>query len=106
MAHHAGESAVRGRCRVSQEHACFRQIIGRGCVVQVERCTCGTLHLVLGPLSLRLSPQQFESLIATLLEAQSVLEQRAQGADCAEDAPRAGLSLATLLSQTVARGES
>ena len=103
MAHHAGESPVRGRCRVSQEHACFRQIISRGCVVQVERCTCGTLHLVLGPLSLRLSPQHYESLIATLLEAQSVLEQRAE---CAEDASSAGLSLATLLSQTVARGES
>lgn len=103
MAHPAGESCVRGRCRVSQEHACFRQVIGRGCVVQVERCTCGTLHLVLGPLSLKLSPPHYESLLATLLEAQTALEQRSE---CTEDAPSAGLSLATLLSQTVARGES
>lgn len=103
MAHPAGESCVRGRCRVSQEHACFRQVIGRGCVVQVERCTCGTLHLVLGPLSLKLSPAHYESLLATLLEAQTVLDQRAE---CPEEAPSAGLSLATLLSHTVARGES
>lgn len=88
---------------MSAEHACFRQVVARGCVVVVERCTCGTLHLVLGPLSLRLSPHHYDSLIATLLEAQCNLEQRAEHG---EDSPSAGVSLASLLSQTVARGES
>lgn len=100
MAHAACGACDPGRCRVSPEHACFRQLIARGCVVQLERCTCGTLHLVLGPLSLRLSQHQFQSLLETLLEAQWALEQRA------EDPQRAGFDLATLLSQTATRGES
>ncbi len=81
-------------------HTCFRQTIARGCVVQVERCTCGTLHLVLGPFSLRLSPQHFRSLLGTLHEAQSALDQRT------EDPQEASFSLATMLSQTATRGES
>jgi len=100
VAHAAGGACDRGRCRVSPEHACLRHVIARGCVVQIERCTCGTLHLVLGPLSLRLTHAQFQSLLETLLEAQCALELRAR------DPQSAGLDLATLLSQTAARGES
>ena len=85
---------------MSDDHSCFRQIIARGCVVQVERCTCGTLHLVLGPFSLKLSPQHFRTLLGTLQEAQSALEQRS------EDSQAASFSLATMLSQTATRGES
>jgi hypothetical protein len=88
---------------MSAEHACFRQIIARGCVVQVERCTCGTLHLVLGPLSLRLTVPQFQSLLDTLLHAKGSLEQQSDDLD---DSQSAGVRLATLLSQSAARGES
>lgn len=85
---------------MNEKHACFREVIARGCVANVERCTCGTLHLLLGPFSLRLSPEQFRSLLGSLLEAQSSLEERV-------DDPRdSTLALARILSDNVARGQS
>ena len=60
----------------------------------------GTLHVVLGPFTLRLSAEQFKSLFVTMLEAQSSLQ------DEADKSHEAAASLANLLGQRAARGES
>lgn len=61
---------------MSDRHTCGRELLARGCVGSVERCSCGTLHIGLGPFSLRLSPEQFKSLLGTLIAAQSCIEEQ------------------------------
>lgn len=85
---------------MNDKHVCFRQLLSHGSLASVERCSCGTLHLVMGPFTLRLSADQFKSLFVTMLEAQSSLQ------DEAEKPHEAASSLANLLSQRAARGES
>lgn len=85
---------------MNDKHVCFRQLLSHGSLASIERCSCGTLHLVMGPFTLRLSADQFKSLFVTMLEAQSCLN------DEAEKSHEATTSLANMLSQRAARGES
>jgi hypothetical protein len=43
-----------------------RELIARGPVCQVERCACGTLHVTIGPFTLRLEPEVLASMWTTL----------------------------------------
>jgi hypothetical protein len=85
---------------MNDRHVCTRQLLSHGSLASIERCSCGTLHLVLGPFTLRLSADQFKSLFVTMLEAQGVLQ------DEAEKPRGAAASLANMLGQRAARGES
>ena len=106
-----------GQGSEGNEHRCCRTILARGCIASVERCTCGVLYLMMGPFSLRLSVDQYKSLLGTMLEAQgSLLESldalessesrgiaRAEGESPAADS---ALRLAALFGQRATRGES
>jgi len=85
---------------VNDKHVCFRQLLAHGSLASIERCSCGTLHVVLGPFTLRLNSDQFKSLFVTMLEAQSSLQ------DEVEKSHESTQHLANLLSQGAARGES
>jgi hypothetical protein len=85
---------------MNEKHVCYRQLLSHGSLASIERCSCGTLHVVLGPFTLRLSADQFKSLFVTMLEAQSSLQ------DEAEKSREATQHLASLLGQSAARGES
>ena len=85
---------------MNEKHVCYRTLLSHGSLASVERCSCGTLHVVLGPFTVRLSADQFKSLFVTMLEAQSSLH------DEAEHAQEATSNLANMLSQHGVRGES
>jgi hypothetical protein len=85
---------------MNDQHMCVRQVLAHGCVANVERCSCGTLHLVMGPFTLRLTADQFRALFVTMLEAQSEL------GELGSEPLESRMSLANLLGQRAARGES
>lgn len=41
---------------------CRRQLLARGPFAQVERCTCGAVHLTVGAVTLRLAPEALVEL--------------------------------------------
>lgn len=51
------------------DHICARRTLARGTAGSIELCRCGTIHLMMGPLTLRLDPASCEALWATLGEA-------------------------------------
>lgn len=61
---------------------CSRTVLARGPIGSVERCTCGSIHLCVGPLSLRLETAAFLSLCDVVDVARDRLASPA--------APRAG----------------
>lgn len=79
---------------------CLREVITQSCVAAVERCSCGTLHLVFGPFSLRLRPEQFRQLVDTLTDAQTQLDENSR------EQPAAVAGLASLLGRFAQPGES
>lgn len=85
---------------MSSQAGCFREVVAQSCVAGVERCSCGTLHLVLGPFTLRLSPDQFRTLLGTLIEGQSYLDGHA------DESRVSSLDLASLLSRHTPPGQS
>ncbi len=85
---------------MSDRSDCLREVISQSCVATIERCTCGTLHLVFGPFSLRLRPEQFRQLVETLDDAQARLDERAR------EQPAALAGLASLLGRFAQPGES
>lgn len=87
---------------MSESSTCFRHLLARSEVASVERCTCGTIHLTIGPLTLRLPPSAVESLASTLLETTRALRQQ-ESERASEPAER---RLASLLSTSQRRGES
>lgn len=79
---------------------CMREVIAQSCVAGVERCSCGTLHLVLGPFTLRLSPDQFRVLLGTLIEGQNHLDEKNV------DPQASQVALAHLLSRRTPTGQA
>jgi hypothetical protein len=51
---------------LEQVITCTRERLAHGPVASVEVCTCGTLHLRLGALTMRFSPEALASVRATL----------------------------------------
>jgi len=50
-----------------------RQVIARGSFVLAERCSCGAVHLSVGPVCLRLDPAALPELAQVIHEAFEVL---------------------------------
>ncbi|HPH27822.1 MAG TPA: hypothetical protein PLA87_13325 [Pseudomonadota bacterium] len=84
---------------MSAQAGCFREVIAQSCVASIERCSCGTLHIVLGPFTLKLSIEQYQKLLSTLLEGQSHLDEQAEPQQSA-------FALASLLSRHTPAGQS
>lgn len=87
---------------MTETNPCRRELLARSETASVERCACGTVHLTIGPLTLRLPPSAVESLASTLIE--SVRALRAVESDPTSEA--AERKLATLLSTSQRRGQS
>ncbi|MBX3185293.1 MAG: hypothetical protein KIT72_16520 [Polyangiaceae bacterium] len=50
----------------NREHTCHRTRVAESGMATVEACSCGTLHLNLGPLTLRLTREALTDLVGTL----------------------------------------
>ena len=83
---------------MSAQPTCSREVLTQSCVAHIERCSCGALHIVLGPFTLRLSADQYRTLLATLQHAQGQLD----AADGDGSGPHA---LATLLGRHAPTGQ-
>ncbi len=46
--------------------ACQRSLLASGSTCRIEQCACGTLHVTLGPLTLRLEPEAAADVAETL----------------------------------------
>ncbi|RYZ38192.1 MAG: hypothetical protein EOO71_25005 [Myxococcaceae bacterium] len=53
---------------------CCRAVLARGPCAEVTRCSCGHIHLAVGPVTLRLEEDVLRALGHTLLEAIHQLE--------------------------------
>ena len=87
---------------MNETNPCRRELLARSETASVERCACGTVHLTIGPLTLRLPPSALSSLASTLYESACVL--RASESEPAREP--AEHQLATLLSTRQRRGQS
>ena len=56
--------------------SCSGETLARGPACKVDACPCGTVHVSIGMLTLRLKREAFESFCGTLLEARSELSGR------------------------------
>ena len=72
---------------------CGKTVLARGPCAEVTRCTCGHLHLAMGPVTLRLEEEVLRAIGLTLLEAMQQLEPREDSNE--ESAPAAPHALAT-----------
>jgi len=52
-----------------QTHPCQRQALAAGDFSTIEICDCGSLHLTIGAVTLRLSPTCLPELVAVVTEA-------------------------------------
>ncbi|WP_171418898.1 hypothetical protein [Corallococcus exercitus] len=53
---------------------CCRAVLARGPCAEVTRCSCGHIHLAVGPVTLRLEEDVLRALGHTLVEAIQKLE--------------------------------
>ncbi|WP_375759580.1 hypothetical protein [Corallococcus exercitus] len=53
---------------------CCREVLARGPCAEVTRCSCGHIHLAVGPVTLRLEEDVLRALGHTLVEAIQQLE--------------------------------
>jgi hypothetical protein len=56
--------------------SCTRQTLAQASHCKVELCDCGVLHLTVGPVTFRTTPDMTESFLATLSEAVQVMALR------------------------------
>lgn len=55
---------------------CRREIVARNATCKVERCSCGMLHVTIGPLTLRFDPGALEEVHRALFDALARLSAR------------------------------
>jgi hypothetical protein len=67
--------------------SCHRTLIAEGEVCRVEQCGCGTLHLTLGALTLRLEPAAIADVARTLARALEALRTHGPSARPPNEAP-------------------
>jgi hypothetical protein len=61
------------------EKSCVRATLAQGSHCKVELCDCGVLHLTVGPVTFRATPDMTESFLGTLSEAVHQLALRSAG---------------------------
>lgn len=64
---------------MSDSKPCRRTPLARGHNMQVDRCTCGLIHISAGPVTLRLERAAAESLTTVLMHGMSVLATHSEG---------------------------
>lgn len=62
---------------------CERETLAASCVGFVERCTCGSLHLGIGPVTIRVEPVTFLRFARLVAEAQGRLRREPLSPDVA-----------------------
>jgi hypothetical protein len=55
--------------RRMRSNRCERAVVAEGPGARIERCNCGAVHLSLGPVTVRLDPESFESFAVTVAYA-------------------------------------
>lgn len=55
---------------------CDRETLAQSCVGFVELCSCGSVHLGIGPMTLRIEPATFERFADVIVEARQRLRSR------------------------------
>lgn len=68
-----------------------RELVASGPYCSIEQCECGTLHVTLGALTIRVTPDVLESIGITIREAQEHIELRDQRAAIAARAIPRGM---------------
>ncbi len=63
---------------------CGKTVLARGPCAEVTRCTCGHIHLALGPVTIRVEEEVLRAIGLTVTEA---LQQLSALASAAEDSP-------------------
>lgn len=58
---------------MSQESQCQQELLSQDRCYQVTRCSCGAVHVTIGPITMRLEPEAYHSLLAVLLAARQHL---------------------------------
>jgi len=53
---------------------CGKTVLARGPCAEVTRCTCGHLHLAMGPVTIRMEEEVLRATCLTLLEALQALD--------------------------------
>lgn len=54
--------------------SCRQTLLARGATAQLTRCSCGHLHLALGPVTLRLEEGALRDVLGTVGEGLAALE--------------------------------
>ncbi|NMO17452.1 hypothetical protein HPC49_29350 [Pyxidicoccus fallax] len=60
---------------------CGKTVLARGPCAEVTRCTCGHIHLALGPVTIRVEEEVLRAIGMTLLEAIQQLGPRAHASE-------------------------
>ncbi|MCK8497186.1 MULTISPECIES: hypothetical protein [Myxococcus] len=67
---------------------CGKKVLARGPCAEVTRCTCGHIHLAMGPVTIRVEEEVLRAIGMTLAEAVHNLDEPERShADEAESAP-------------------
>ena len=61
--------------RPQNESACRHRLLARGESHQITLCSCGSVHLTVRNLTLRLSPEEFSTLASSVSQAAGGLVQ-------------------------------
>jgi hypothetical protein len=62
---------------MNADTSCSRSTLAQGAHCKIELCDCGVLHLTIGPVTFRTTPDMTESFLSTLTEAVQRLGSRA-----------------------------
>ncbi|NTX00701.1 hypothetical protein HUA74_01265 [Myxococcus sp. CA051A] len=58
---------------------CGKRVLARGPCAEVTRCTCGHIHLALGPVTIRVEEEVLRAIGLTMAEALQNLDEPEQG---------------------------
>lgn len=58
---------------MNPEQSCKQEVLSQNNCFQINRCSCGAIHLSIGPMTIRLAPESLPELSAVLLAARAKL---------------------------------
>ncbi|NVJ24981.1 MULTISPECIES: hypothetical protein [Myxococcus] len=68
---------------------CGKRVLARGPCAEVTRCTCGHIHLALGPVTIRVEEEVLRAIGLTMAEALQNLDEPERGHAEASDSESA-----------------
>ena len=60
---------------MNQDQSCKQETLSQHNCFQISRCSCGALHLSIGPMTIRLAPESMRDLSAVVLAARARLHE-------------------------------